>query len=195
MTIQFPCPLCHHTLKAPEEKSGAAISCPRCGERSVIPSAGRASSPTAARAGVAGGDAGAAPGRLRAWRALVALVVAVGVLSLLLAVLGPALRFSEDSAAAVRGFAWVTVPLCVVALLALLHGHMTGCPGCGRPWAREEGETECLGREEFHKAGESWVRAKRRVNYACKHCQHKWSATLTDEYKGNLRGRRGAKGA
>jgi hypothetical protein len=117
----------------------------------------------------------------------VALVVAVGALSLLFALLAPALHFSEDSAGQVRGLAMVVVPSCLVLLLVLLHGQGTGCPSCGRPWAREEGETECLGREEFRKGGDSWVRARRRTNYSCKRCGHHWSATYADEYKGTLR--------
>jgi hypothetical protein len=119
----------------------------------------------------------------------VALVTAAGALSLLLAVLAPALHFSEATTATLRWDATFVVPSCLVVLFVLLHGQGTSCPACGRPWARTEGETESLGREEFQKGGVSWVRAKRRTAYACKHCRHTWSADYTDEYKGNLRRR------
>ena len=35
--IRFHCPLCDKILKAPDEKAGAAVVCPRCQERSVVP--------------------------------------------------------------------------------------------------------------------------------------------------------------
>jgi hypothetical protein len=119
----------------------------------------------------------------------VALVTAVGALSLLLAVLAPALHFTEATTATLRWDATLVVPLCMAALFVLLHGQGTSCPACGKPWSRTEGETESLGREEVQKGGVSWVRAKRRTTYACKHCRHTWSADYTDEYRGNLRPR------
>ncbi len=157
-----------------------------------MPSAGPASARPVTPAGAAPWGRERMPSwERRPWRVLVALLVAIGTLSLLLALLAPALRFSEDTTEVVRRQAMVVVPSCLVILFVLLHGLGTSCPACGRPWAREEGETECLGREEFHKDGETRVRAKRRTNYTCKHCQHAWSATYTDEYKGTLH-RRGA---
>lgn len=205
--IRFFCPLCHHKLKVPDEKAGAVVSCPRCNERAVVP-AGEAASAGAGRgedvmraalspgagqprygSAPSWGRAGALLSGQRAWRLLVALVTAVGALSLLVAVLAPALGFSEASIAVARREAVVVVPACLVLLFVLLHGQGTSCPECGRPWARTEGETESLGREEFQKRGVSWVRARLRTSYACKHCRHNWSATYTDEYKGTLKGR------
>jgi hypothetical protein len=183
------------------------VTCPRCQEMSVVPSSGSAS----ARAGSAGlapsTAAPADPERLRhgvvplwrrarvlswgvkAWHRLVAVVVGVGVLSVLLAVLAPALRMSEASVLTVRQTVIIVVPVCLLILFILLHGQVTSCPACGKRWGRVEGETECLGREEFHKAGVPWVRAKRRTPYACKHCRHTWSVTSTDEYQGVVRRR------
>jgi hypothetical protein len=204
MMIRFFCPLCHHTLNVSEEKAGAAVTCPRCNEVSVVPGNGSA----AVRAGRGGAVERAAPfsgsgqgarpwdraGALasgqRLWRYLVALVTAAGVLSLLLAVLAPALRFSEESISTARWAATLVVPSCLVILFVLLHGQGTSCPACERWWARTEGETECLGREEFQKEGVPWVRAKRRTTYACKHCRHTWAATYTDEYRGAVRRRK-----
>ena len=40
--IRFRCPLCDKTLKAPDGKAGAAVVCPRCQERSVVPAAAAA---------------------------------------------------------------------------------------------------------------------------------------------------------
>jgi hypothetical protein len=204
MMIRFLCPLCHHTLKAPEERAGSVITCPRCRELSVVPANGSASvregrggAGAPLGAGRAGYDGASrwgwvgtlAPG-MRPWRYLVVLVTAVGALSLLLAILAPALHFSEESTATARWAAMVVVPSCLVVLFGLLHGRGTSCPVCERWWARTEGETECLGREEFQKEGVPWVRAKRRTTYACKYCRHTWSATYTDEYRGAVRRRK-----
>jgi hypothetical protein len=200
--IRFFCPLCHFTLRAPEEKVGTVVTCPRCQEMSVVPSSGSASARTGSaglapstatssgperlRHGVGSirGRAGAMVWRLESWRYLVALVVGVGALSLLLAILAPALRLSEASVVTVRQAVIIVMPVCLLILFILLHGQGTSCPACGKWWAKVEGETECLGREQFQKAGVPWVRARRRTTYACKHCRHTWSATYTDEYQG-----------
>jgi hypothetical protein len=207
--IRFPCPLCHKTLKAPDEKAGAKVICPRCQEVSVVPSADPAygrgegsgvmlslgQSPGAAAYGrdapAADQNRGLFSGMSTGLRAVVALVAAVGILSLLLAVLAPVLRLSEDWTATVRQEAAIMVPSCLVILFVVLYGHATSCPACGKWWARTEGETESLGREEIEKKGVPWVRAKCRTTYACKHCRHTWSATYTDEYQGTLHPRKG----
>jgi len=204
--IRFFCPLCHFTLKASQENVGTVVTCPRCQELLVVPSSGSAS----ARVGSAGPALTVAPSSpersrhevvpswgglrvlsdgLKPWGCLVALVTGVGVLSLLLAVLAPSLHLSESSVVTVRQAALIVVPACLLILFILLHGQGTSCPACGKWWARVEGETECLGREEFQKTGVPWVRARRRTTYACKHCRHIWSATYTDEYQGAVRRR------
>jgi hypothetical protein len=199
--IRFPCPLCHLPLKAPQEKAGGSIVCPRCNELSVVPS-GDPASPK-----VAGDEAAVAIGRSSGLaaagradkagilfsgmssrlRSVVVGVAGVGVLSLLLAVFAPALYFSEEATAIARQEAAIVVPSCLVILFVLLHGHGTGCPACGKWWARTEGGTECLGREEFEKKGVHRVRSRRRTTYECKLCRHVWAVTFTEEYKGSVR--------
>ncbi len=85
------------------------------------------------------------------------------------------------------------VPPCLLILFVLLYGRATACRECGRWWARVESGTECLGRAEFEKDGVSWVRAKRRTDYSCKHCHSVWSEAYTDEYPGTV-GQRPRKG-
>ena len=199
--IHFPCPLCHLPLKAPEEKAGGSIVCPRCNELSVVPSSDSASAKaTGDEAAVAiGRSSGRAvvgradkagvlfSGMSSRLRSVVVGVAGVGVLSLLLAAFAPALHFSEESVATVRQEAAIVVPSCLVILFVLLHGHGTSCPACGKWWARRDGGTECLGREEFERAGVPWVRSSRRTTYECKHCRHSWTMRFTEEYKGSVR--------
>jgi hypothetical protein len=124
----------------------------------------------------------------------VALLVAVAALSLLVALFAPTLNLTDESVATVRRDAVVMVPSCLLLLFVILYGQGSSCPACGKWWARTEGATESLGREEFDKGGVSWVRARRQTTYACKHCHHTWTATYTDEYKGSLRPRRNSAG-
>jgi hypothetical protein len=126
-------------------------------------------------------------------RGVVVLVAGVGVLSLLLAVLAPALGLSEDFTTTARQQAPILVLSCLVILCVLFYGHGTGCPSCGKWWARTEGETECLGREELEKKGVPWVRSRCRTTYSCKYCRHTWTSLFTDEYQGSLRGRAGGR--
>jgi hypothetical protein len=199
--IRFPCPLCHQALKAPQEKAGGSIVCPRCNELSVVPS-GDPASPKAAgdEAAVAigrssgpavGGRADKAgtffSGMSSRLRSVVVGVAGMGVLSLLLAAFAPALHFSEEAVATARQEAAIVIPSCLVILFVLLHGHGRSCPACGKWWARTEGGTECLDREEFEKQGVPWVRSSRRTTYECKHCRHAWAVTFMEEYKGSVR--------
>jgi hypothetical protein len=127
---------------------------------------------------------------VRIWlRLAVALVVAVAVLSVVLALAAPLLNLSEDSVATARHDAVILVPSCLVVLLVLLYGQATSCPRCGKWWARTEGETECVSREVFDRGGRSWARSLRLTHYACKFCRHIWSVTSTDEYEGSARPR------
>jgi phage FluMu protein Com len=198
--IRFLCPLCHRTLKASEGKAGATIVCPRCQELSVVPSSDSASARTEQgrtavpieRGSVVGGRADKAGahfwGMSDRLRSVVVGVAAVGVLSLLLAVLAPVFHLSADSTVTIRQGAVLSVTSCLLMLLILLHGHGMSCPACGKLWSKTEGQTQCLGREEFQKNGLPWVRASRRTTYQCKHCRHTWSATFTDEYRGSVGG-------
>jgi hypothetical protein len=84
------------------------------------------------------------------------------------------------------------VPLAVCsafALLAILHGHATGCPACGKWWSRAEIEKRLVAREEFDEAGTPVERSLDRTTYQCSGCGHRWSVTDTQEYRGAWRGR------
>jgi hypothetical protein len=118
------------------------------------------------------------------WRWVAVGVATVTILSLLLAVSASALNPSGTVAGAARGVAMVATPLCLLILFLLLYGRGTGCPACGRWWARTGGATESLGREEFEKGGALWVRAQRRIAYSCRHCRHAWWEGYSDEYRG-----------
>jgi hypothetical protein len=120
-------------------------------------------------------------------RGAVALVVGVGVLSLMLAVgapLVPALATAADTAT--HG-AMILVPSSIVVLLVILYGHGTGCPSCGKWWVRTKVQMEFVDREVFAKGGVLFARSTYQTIYACSSCGHKWSATYTDEYKDFVR--------
>jgi hypothetical protein len=68
-------------------------------------------------------------------------------------------------------------------LLAILHGHATGCPSCGWWWGRNKVESEFVGREVVDRSGVSLARATYRTIFACGFCGHRWSAEFTDEYR------------
>jgi hypothetical protein len=81
----------------------------------------------------------------------------------------------------------VVVPSSLLLLLAILHGHATGCPSCGKWWVRRRDETQFVGRQLFHKGGVPFARATYRTSYTCGTCGHHWSAEHTDEYKDFIR--------
>jgi hypothetical protein len=114
------------------------------------------------------------------------LVSGVGALSLALAVLAPRPPGSGD----VVSSAVVVVPCCIVLLLVILYGHGTGCPLCGRWWARTRVETEFVGREVFDRRGVPFGRSLYRTTYQCASCRRRWSTTHTEEYKEPHRERR-----
>jgi hypothetical protein len=84
---------------------------------------------------------------------------------------------------ALTGWAQVLVPASVLVLLVMLYGHGTGCPSCGRWWARRKVEMEFVGREVFDKGGVPFARATYQTTYRCQSCRHRWSVASTDEYK------------
>jgi hypothetical protein len=109
-------------------------------------------------------------GRVR-WA--VAGVVAAGVGSLLLAA------------------AWA-VPLLACsafALLAILHGHATGCPACGKWWARVVVKKDLVSRTALDDQGVPYERSVDRTSYRCAGCGHRWSVTDSEEYAESGRGR------
>ena len=162
--IRFRCPLCDKTLKAPDEKAGAAVVCPRCNERSVVPAESSSTGPAGRPPETAASDRAAArrrgeqapslfsgmrPGARRA----VGLASCVGVLSLLLAIVVPSVPALAAGADAAKLWAMILVPSSAVVLLVVLYGHGTGCPSCGQWWARRVVEKEFVDREVFDKGG------------------------------------------
>ena len=122
-----------------------------------------------------------------ATRCVVALVAGLAALGVLLAVVGP----QVPALAAVSGppsrRAVPLVAFSAVAVLVILHGHGTGCPSCGRWWARRRRDSELVDREQFDKGGVPFARARYRTTYECASCGHTWSATSTDEYRDFVR--------
>ena len=208
--IRFRCQHCGKTLKASGAKAGASFVCPRCKERSAAPagasddafdpwagpeeSSRRAQDPERAVA-LYGGQTPSLFSRMSPrFRGAVALVAGAGVVSLVLAVvapLSPSLAHLAESAASV---AMLLVPSSAILVLVLLHAHGTGCPACGRWWARTKVETEFVEREVIDKGGIPFARSTYRTIYECPRCQHRWSVAFTDEYKEFIRRRPGRQG-
>jgi hypothetical protein len=196
--VRFRCPLCGKTLKAPEGKPGATVTCPCCQERSEVPLTADGLGGSLADSGAwrrdaahpRGGEAPPLfPAMTRGGRWAVGLTAGVAVLSLLLAVaslLLPGLAAGADAAAAA---AMVLIPLCVVAVLAVLYWAATGCPACRRWWARTIGAKEFVDREVFERDGSPFARSIWRTTYECRACQHRWSATSAEEYREAVRER------
>ena len=190
--IRFHCPLCDKTLKAPEQKAGATVLCPRCMERSVIPLTADGSDGRAAESGAWGRSAAHAhggeappvfPAMTRGGRWIVGVAAGAVILSLLLAIAAPFLPGLAAAADAARSAAMILTPLCVLAVLAVLYGAATGCPSCHRWWTRRWVEKEFVDREVFEKDGAPFARSTYRTTYECTACRRRWSATSTDEYK------------
>jgi hypothetical protein len=190
--IRFHCPLCDKTLKAPEQKAGATVLCPRCKERCVVPLTADGSDGRAAESGAWGRSAAHAhgdeapplfPAMTRGGRWVVGVAAGAAVLSLLLAVTVPFVPVLAAAADAARSAAMILTPCCTVAVLAVLYGAATGCPSCNRWWTRRPAEKEFVDREVFEKDGEPFARSIYRTNYECTACRHRWSATSADEYK------------
>jgi hypothetical protein len=183
--IRFECPNCDKHLKAPEEKAGATVVCPRCERLCMIPSETRASAPARPRAFCPGApprQSEEAPslfsGMSLGLQVVLALVVAVGLLSLLLAVVP--LHSAPET---VTYAAVPLVPVCAIVALTMLYGHGTSCPSCGKWWARKEAGKEFVEREEFEKEGAPFARSIYRIRYHCETCRHAWSVTSTEEFK------------
>ncbi len=196
--IRFHCPLCDKTLKAPDEKAGAAVVCPRCHERSVVPAESSVTGPAGRPQGTAASGRAAArrhgdqalslfSGMGPGVRQAVGLAACVGVLSLLLAIVvpsAPALAAGTDAA---NLGAMILVPSSAIVLLAVLYGHGTGCPSCGQWWVRRLVEKEFVDREVYDKGGVPFAKSTYRTTYECTSCRHRWSAASSDEYKEFIR--------
>lgn len=122
-------------------------------------------------------------------RFLVAVVAGVGILSLLLAVVGPLVPPLTSIADRARHAAVPLVPASAIAVLAILYGHGTSCPLCGRWWARKETQTEFVDREVFEKEGVPFARSTYRTSYHCESCRHSWSVYSTEESRASVRDR------
>jgi hypothetical protein len=193
--IRFRCPHCGQALKVWEKRAGTAIPCPRC-QGPALPGAaaparaGRSKEPgVGSRAAAGPGDQppGVFAGMSRGLRRAVAVVAGVGAASLVLAVVAPLLPAPPRGSDAVIGWAQFLVPASVILLLVMLYGHGTGCPACGRWWARRKVETAFVDREVFAKGGVPFARATYRTIYQCDSCRHRWSVSFTDEYKEFIR--------
>jgi hypothetical protein len=117
----------------------------------------------------------------------VALVAGAGVLSLVLGVVAPLSPSLAHHAESATCAAMLLVPSSAIVVLVLLHAHGTGCPDCGRWWARTKVETEFVDREVIDKDGVPFARSTYRTIYECTRCQNRWSAAFTDLYKEFIR--------
>jgi hypothetical protein len=198
--IRFRCLHCDKTLKVPETKVVATVVCPRCKERSVVPTAalagalgeqidceGQPEEPSRMTAGHEDQALSLFAGMSLGLRWSVALVAAVGVFGFVLAVVAPLVPALARVADGAAQWATVLVPSSVVVLLVILYGHGTGCPSCNRWWTRTKVETEFVNREVFAKDGVPFARSTYRTTYECSACGHKWWTTSTDEYKDFVR--------
>jgi hypothetical protein len=116
-------------------------------------------------------------------RLAVALVAVPGVGALLLPALSPLLPAVRGVAAVAADWAVPLVACSAILLLAVLHGHKTGCPACGKWWSRAEvGRGLVDGEKSDHGATPSG-RSLERTTYRCAGCGHSWSVTDAEAYR------------
>jgi phage FluMu protein Com len=192
--IRFSCPHCDKHLKASERKAGATVVCPRCERICTIPLESPENDPGghlcqpggygSAASSLHGEEAPSLfSGMSLGVQGALAVAVAVGVLSLLLAFVGPLVPPLASLAHSSRYGTMTLAPLSVIAVLTILYGHGTSCPLCGRWWARREARKEFVEKEEFEKEGVPFARSIYRTSYQCESCRHGWSVTSTEEFK------------
>src|SRR5262249_10198345 len=109
-------------------------------------------------------------------------VAAVGTLSLLLPVVG-------GLPEAMAPWALPVTIGSLILLLAILHGHATGCPACGRWCSTTEIEKGLVDREVFDKDGFPVGRSASRSTYQCGGCGHRWSVMENDKDQKPAHGR------
>jgi hypothetical protein len=177
--IRFPCPVCGKSLKVPEDATGKSVRCPRCRERSTV----RADAPPAVSVGThaAHYDPGWFSGMSPTLQRVVVVLVLVGFLSLCLAFLRLFLPGDVGGwtvHAGLLGSIGAFVLLC-----AVIYGHVTACPHCGRWCARTKGSTEFVDREVLDRGESAVARSQYRTNYECRCCGRTWSVVDTDEYR------------
>jgi hypothetical protein len=200
--IRFRCPQCEKPLKVPEEKAGVTSHCPRCHGRYTVPAPPAAGPPKhdgGSPEAEESGNHATSPRHevwalfvgMRPWEgAAVAVVAGTCLLGLLLPFVASLLPGGGSFAGRATPWAMLLVPGSLILLLVMLYGRASGCPSCGRWWARTKDRTEFVGREVFDRGGVSFARATYRTTFACGSCGHRWSADSTDEYKDFVRAKR-----
>jgi DNA-directed RNA polymerase subunit RPC12/RpoP len=177
--IRVSCPQCGKAFKASGEEAGRPVVCPRCGELSVAPASAAGRDEPARRPPLKESQPSRAwfRGLFRGMSTRVRWAVALTA-----GVVAGSLLFAGD---------W-GVPLAVcsaVVLLAILHGHATGCPACGKWWSRAQLDRRLVAREGFDEAGVPFERSLEQTTYQCASCGHRWSVTDADEEGGPCRAR------
>src|SRR5262249_50288019 len=119
-------------------------------------------------------------GMSRRERWAVALVVGAGAIGLLLGVLPVAAVAQWKGPLAARS---------VALLLAILHGHATGCPACGGGWWRGGVARGLVARKLSEQDGGPLGKSLCRTTYACENCGHRWVVADTDDYPEPVRNR------
>src|SRR5262249_30342260 len=120
VVLRFSCPQCGKAFKLPGETAGRPFVCPRCGERFVVPASAAAGGDKPERRSPSEQSRGLFSGMSR--RVRWGLILAVGACA-------GSLVLAGDWA--------LPLGLCsAVVFLAILYGHATGCPACGKFWAR-----------------------------------------------------------
>jgi len=177
--LRFRCAACNKSLKVPEALAGQKVSCPRCHEPNRAPEP--------AQAAVAGPDDG--PGFVAAMSPRLRGAVVVAAVG---AFLG---AFAFVWASFLGGEAWLGhAGLAVaggsgLALLAMLHGHGTGCPACAAWWCRRQVKSDVAEREVFERDGATFARSVTRTEFRCDGCGHAWAETDAEEYPAPERGK------
>ncbi len=163
--VRFSCPQCGKTFKRPGDDADTPAACPRCGGL-ALPATGEAEGRSTPATSASAPPL--APRRFgRRGRRLV-----VGV-ALVLGAVGGVYVWAPD---------WTlpAVACSAVTLLAMLHGHGTGCPACGRWWARAEVEKGLVTREDRDAQGVACETLLSQTSYRCTGCGHRWSETVAE---------------
>lgn len=197
--IRFPCASCHKTLKAPPDRIGAKAKCPDCGHHTRVPATSTASSKHADK-----------ESRLteKVQESILevlppmgprvkATFIALSVL-LVLSLIGSFVFHGQGMGTLSN----VTFVLALLGLLTSLYGQGTSCPSCRMWWGKEEMNKDLFKRVIFYKdasgkvtgvehaddqpmtgEGTPFVRSTYKVNFQCKHCNHRWYRTFVETYK------------
>jgi hypothetical protein len=169
--LRFPCPTCDKTIKIPESFAGKKVSCPRCHGVALAPTP----EPQVDNLGESPGLFASMSPRLRLAAASVAIVGGVGLLT---SILRPLL----GEMAGVTRLGGIVAGCSFIVLLAMLHGHGTGCPCCGAWWSRWKVKSEVGDRELFQRDGANFGRSMTRTEFRCDRCGHTWSVVDSEEY-------------